>query len=106
VGIQSTQDGPPDVQRDAREGFLLPDRGVLIVSLAILGWLLCPVLSIAAWSMATSDLEEMRLGRMDRRGYGLTQAGRIIALLNMLAIVVSVIMSVFATLVYIGAGSL
>ena len=42
----------------------------------------CPVLSVVAWIMGTRDLREMASGRMDRTGRGLTQAGRILGIVN------------------------
>ena len=82
---------------------MLPERGLLIISLAILGVFICPIMSVMAWAMATADLNDMRAGRMDRRGHGLTQAGRIIAILHILGLIVVVVVSLFAMLVLVGA---
>jgi hypothetical protein len=55
-------------------------RGGEILTFGLLALLPCPVTSIIfgliAWIMANGDLQEMRVGRMDREGEGLTQAGR------------------------------
>jgi hypothetical protein len=55
-------------------------RGGEILTFGLLALLPCPITSIIfgliAWIMANSDLGEMRTGRMDREGEGLTQAGR------------------------------
>ena len=55
-------------------------RGGEILTFGLLALLPCFVTSIIfgliAWIMANSDLAEMRTGRMDREGEGLTQAGR------------------------------
>ena len=55
-------------------------RGGEILTFGLLALLPCFVTSIIfgliAWIMANSDLGEMRTGRMDREGEGLTQAGR------------------------------
>jgi hypothetical protein len=60
--------------------FLRPHRGMLILSLGIIGCMFgavgCPVFSVMAWVMGTADLNEMRVGRMDREGEGITFAGR------------------------------
>jgi hypothetical protein len=98
---------PPNLtaatQRQSGEGaYLLPERGVLIVSLAILGLLVCPILSVVAWAMANRDLKDMEAGRMDRRGYGLTLAGRVVAMLTILALVVVGVVAVFVMLLVIG----
>jgi hypothetical protein len=59
-----------------------PHRGGLILTLAILGWVICPVFAPIAWSMGASDLRAMRLGRMDSAGQSLTQAGMILGLIQ------------------------
>lgn len=62
--------------------FAAPHRGVLILIFGILGWVFsCPIFSVAAWVMGSSDLREMRTGRMDSSGMGLTQAGHILGLI-------------------------
>jgi hypothetical protein len=50
---------------------------VLILVFGILGLVLCFPFGIAAWIMGNGDLNEIRSGRMDPTGEGLTQAGRI-----------------------------
>jgi ribosomal protein S27E len=65
-----------------------PHRGGLILTLGILGIVLsmpglcCPLLAlgslpcgISAWIMGASDLAEIRAGRMDFNGRGMTSAG-------------------------------
>jgi len=63
-----------------RSRYVAPHRGGLILTLGILGWVTCPILSIMAWVMGTSDLREMRRGRIDPDGMGLTQAGQILGM--------------------------
>ena len=60
------------VRRDAA-----PHRGVLILVLGILSLVVCGFLGPVAWIMGNNDLAEIRAGRMDREGEGMTQAGRI-----------------------------
>ena len=56
-----------------------PHRGGLILALGILGWLVgCPVFSVAAWMLGSSDLREMRYGRMDSSGMGITPLSSIL----------------------------
>ena len=73
---------------------VVPHRGGLILALGILGWcLVCPVFSVAAWVMGSSDLREMRCGRMDPGGSGVTQAGRVLGMVySLLWLVVLVIL--------------
>src|SRR5262249_24110269 len=62
--------------------FVAPHRGGLILALGLLGFVVnCPTFSLMAWTMGSRDLAEMRCGRMDRRGEGLTQAGQILGLI-------------------------
>ena len=60
----------------------MPHRGGLILTLAILGWIICPVFAPFAWSMGASDLRAMRLGQMDLEGQGMTQAGMILGMIQ------------------------
>jgi GYF domain 2 len=64
-----------------RAGYLKPHRGGLILTLGILGLVLCHFLGIPAWIMGSADLKEIRAGRMDPAGQGLTQAGMIIGII-------------------------
>jgi hypothetical protein len=41
----------------------------------------CPIFSLMAWVMGSHDLAEMRAGRMDRSGEGLTQAGQVLGMI-------------------------
>jgi hypothetical protein len=62
--------------------YVQPHRGGLILVLAIVGIVMgCPIFSLMAWVMGSGDLREMRAGRMDRSGEGLTQAGQIIGMI-------------------------
>ena len=73
-----------------------PHRGVLVLVLGILGWLVgCPVFSVAAWMLGASDLREMRYGRMDSSGMGITQAGYVLGMIHgMLWVVVLAVLMV------------
>jgi hypothetical protein len=54
-----------------------PHRGVIILVFGILGFVICPFFGVAAWSMGTTDLQEMARGRMDPAGRDMTKAGRV-----------------------------
>lgn len=63
-------------------GFVNPHRGGLILVLALVGIIMgCPIFSLMAWVMGSSDLREIRAGRMDRSGEGLTQAGQLLGMI-------------------------
>jgi hypothetical protein len=80
---------PPGVRAEPTQGrptYLAPHRGGLILALGILSFLttflmVCPVLSFLAWTMGTRDLREMREGRMDPSGMGMTQAGMVLGMI-------------------------
>jgi hypothetical protein len=68
-----------------------PHRGSLILTLGILsffcfGFILGPM----AWIMGSNDLKEMRAGRMDPEGEGVTNAGRICGMIATILILGSV----------------
>ncbi len=60
-----------------------PHRGGLILTLGILAFfcnfLLIP--GIVAWSLGSSDLKEIKAGRMDPSGHGITMAGMILGII-------------------------
>ncbi|MCS7014858.1 MAG: hypothetical protein NZM42_01910 [Gemmatales bacterium] len=61
---------------------LLPHRGGLILTLGILSLLICGLLGPFAWIMGSNDLAKMHRGRMDKSGYGATQAGYILGIIS------------------------
>jgi hypothetical protein len=66
----------------ATSGFVAPHRGVLVFVMGLLGFMAtCPLFSVVAWVLGSRDLREMRAGRMDRSGEGLTLAGMILGIL-------------------------
>jgi hypothetical protein len=79
---------------------LRPHRGVLILVFGILGLVLCFPFGIAAWIMGNGDLKEIRAGRLDPAGEGLTQAGRICGIVATILAVIYVV--VFFLLVAFG----
>jgi hypothetical protein len=65
------------MQEQVQEMRLAPHRGGLILTLGILGLVVCAFLGIAAWVMGSADLREMAEGRMDPAGRDMTNAGKI-----------------------------
>ena len=59
-----------------------PHRGGMILTFAILGWAVCVIFGIVAWAMGAQDIKKMDAGQMDDEGRGLTQAGKIIAMIQ------------------------
>jgi len=67
-----------------------PHRGALVLSLGILGLVLCQVLGPIAWVLGNEDLRGMDAGEVDPEGRGLVEAGKIcgvVATLMMIAVV-------------------
>jgi hypothetical protein len=65
---------------------LAANRGPLILALGLLGLAApCPIFSILAWVMGSSDLEEISRGRMDPAGLRLTKAGKLLGMLLSIA---------------------
>jgi hypothetical protein len=63
-------------------------RGGLILALAVLSWAVCPVFGLFAWIMGSGDLREMRQGRMDPSGLGLTQAGQVVSMIHVILVAI------------------
>ncbi|MGH7128003.1 MAG: hypothetical protein ACREJB_12880 [Planctomycetaceae bacterium] len=70
--------------------YLPPHRGAMLLTFAILGWAVCFIFGIMAWMMANTDLEEMRAGRMDPSGEGLTQAAKTVAMISAILGLISI----------------
>ena len=83
--------------------FLRPHRGATVLTLGILGLLLCFICGAIAWSMGNADLRDMAVGNMDRSGEGLTKAGKICGMISVILGIVSLSLSI---LWFVLAGSL
>lgn len=78
------------------ERYIAGHRGGLILALAIISWAVsCPIFGICAWVMGSADLREIRAGRMDPSGTGLTHAGQIIGMLHAMLTIVAIVVLVF-----------
>ena len=77
--IRPSQYSPAIGSAGMRAAYVAPHRGGMILILGILGLVVgCPIFSLMAWVMGSGDLREMRAGRMDRSGEGVTQVGHIL----------------------------
>ena len=83
-----TQMPPPTAPGPVQN--LQPHRGVLILVFGILAWVICVIFGIVAWVMANSDLRAMQEGRMDPTGEGLTKAGKIVGMINVILSIVAI----------------
>lgn len=68
--------GPPSMV------MMQPNRGALILSLALLGVFVFGPLCLVAWILGVGDLSEMRRGVRDSRGRGATTAGVVIGIVG------------------------
>ena len=105
-----TQMPPPPIEHDP--GYMpVPHHGVLILVFGILSWVVCFIFGIVAWIMANSDLRAMQEGRMDPTGEGLTKAGKIVGMINVILNLIAIpimlmllAMGVFAAAAASGGG--
>ena len=67
-----------------------PHRGGLILTLGIISLTFCAFTGPIAWIMGNQDLKDIRVGRMDPDGEGLTQAGRICGIISTILMIVVV----------------
>ncbi len=81
---------------------MAPHRGVLILVLGIVGFVVCAPVGIAAWIMGKQDLAKMDAGQMDPEGRQMTNIGKI---LGIIAMVFMVIIIVFVILGFVAGGA-
>ena len=81
---------------------MAPHRGVLILVLGIVGFVVCAPVGIAAWIMGKQDLAKMDAGQMDPEGRQMTNIGKI---LGIIAMVFMVIIIVFVILGLVAGGA-
>lgn len=80
-----------------------PHRGGLILTLGILGIVICAICGIVAWVMGNADMRAIRAGQMDPAGEGLTQAGRILGMIATILMIVGVCIWVILMIAAVGA---
>lgn len=103
--MTSLQPNPPL----APGAVLKPHRGALVLTLGILGLVVCVICGIIAWVLANADLRDMDAGRMDPAGRQLTQAGKICGIVSACLMAVGVlgmcVWLAFVTLIIGGAAA-
>jgi predicted Zn finger-like uncharacterized protein len=95
---EEPQDEERRPRRRRRREYTQPHRGTLILVLGILSLVVFQPLGIAAWIMGNNDLKEIRAGRMDPEGEGLTNAGRICGIIG----TIIAILQLLCCLIYVG----
>ena len=81
-----------------------PHRGVMILVFAILSWFLCVIFGVVAWVLANSDLRAMEEGRMDPTGEGITKAGKIVAMINVILSIVGMVVGIIVLILMLVVG--
>lgn len=82
-----------------------PHRGGLMLALGIIGLVVCPIVGIAAWVMASNDLRAIEEGRMDPEGKQFTQVGKILGIVaSILFALQAVLMLVYIVVVILVIG--
>ena len=76
------KDNPYHSPQAKSTSYRQPHRGTLVLVFGILGFLVCIMLSPAAWIMGRNDLKQMDAGVMDPEGRTLTQVGMILGIIN------------------------
>ena len=71
-----------------------PHRGGMILTFGILGVICCGIFAILAIVMGGADLKEMKAGRMDRSGEGMTNVGRILGFVGIALWILGIIANV------------
>jgi predicted Zn finger-like uncharacterized protein len=77
-------DEDDDFPRRRRRNYQ-PHRGAVVLTLGILSLVICclgVILGPIAWVMGNNDMTDIRAGRMDPEGEGLTNAGRICGIIG------------------------
>jgi len=109
IGATPQGSGPfasaPSATGRAHYRYTAAHRGGLILALAVISWVVgCPIFGLFAWIMGSGDLREMRLGRMDPSGMGMTQAGQIIGMIHSILVIIGFVIFIFVMmLVALGA---
>ena len=79
--MQEAPQGTPQTTAAPQMG-MKPSRGGAVLTLGILGIVLCFIFGIIAWVMGKGDLREMKEGKRDPSGEQLTKAGLICGIIG------------------------
>ncbi len=81
-----------------------PHRGGVVLTLGIIGIVLCFITGIIAWVMGKNDLREMAQGLRDPEGEGMTRAGMICGIIGVALAAVGILWWLIAVFVIGTAG--
>lgn len=74
--------GPAPAGGGGGAGFTAPHRGGTVLTMGILGLVVCGLLGLFGWLMGSKDLAEMDAGTKDPSGRGVTKAGKIMGIIG------------------------
>ncbi len=83
---------PPTVQQQ-------PHRGGAILTLGILGLVVCVICGIIAWVMGSNDLRQMDAGTMNPAGRGMTYAGKICGMISVILSLVGIVLAILINII-------
>lgn len=85
--------GDAPTPRHREHGRLQPHRAGTVLTLGILGLVICPlILGTIAWVMGAGDLKAMAAGRMDPDGESTTRTGMILGIVGVCLGVLGVVL--------------
>ena len=94
----------PAAPPTARLRYTAEHRGGLILALGIFGWMMCPIFGVMAWVMGNADLREIREGRMDPSGAGMTYAGQLLGMIQAMIFIIGCVVVLFGLMIWAGVG--
>lgn len=101
-----SSDRRDDYEDDDRRGrdrphYEEPHRGGLMLALGIISIVVCPVVGIAAWVMASNDMRAIEEGRMDPEGKQFTQVGKILGIVGTILFAIQMLVVLFYIVVIV-----
>ncbi len=97
--MQEAPQGTAQPAPQTPETGVKPARGAAVLTLGILGIVICFILGIIAWVMGSGDLKEMKEGKRDPSGEQLTKAGMICGIVGTILGIIAILWWVIAVVI-------
>lgn len=97
----------PQPYQPARNQYYTAHRGGLILTLGIMA-LVCNIMllpGILAWVLGSADLKQMKTGRMDPSGQGITTAGMVLGIIGTSFVILGILFYVVIFIIGISAAA-
>jgi phage FluMu protein Com len=88
----------PTTSTSTRRRHQQPHRGGVILAIGVIGLCCCGLISPVAWVMGSTDLTQIRSGRMDPAGSGMTKAGMVLGIIGSILLVLRIVLAVISAL--------